>query len=44
MKILDIGCGKSKYKSKNKKDNVIGLDMVKMPAQEINITFKPIKK
>ncbi len=32
MKILDIGCGKNKYKSKNPKDVVIGIDCAKLPG------------
>lgn len=32
MKILDIGCGKKKYQSPNKKDIVVGLDITKLPG------------
>jgi ubiquinone/menaquinone biosynthesis C-methylase UbiE len=35
MKILDIGCGKNKYKSKNKEDKVIGVDEVKLPGVDV---------
>ena len=35
MKILDIGCGKNKYVSKNKKDKVIGIDSIKLPRVNI---------
>jgi len=31
MKILDVGCGKNKYKG-DKKDKVVGLDIVKLPC------------
>ena len=32
MKILDIGCGKNKYKSRSKGDEVIGMDIAKLPG------------
>jgi len=35
MRILDIGCGKNKYKSENKKDKIIGLDIVKLPGVDV---------
>jgi len=35
MKILDLGCGKNKYKSKNKEDVVIGMDKVKLPGVDV---------
>lgn len=35
MKILDIGCGKRKYESKNPKDKVIGLDIVKLIGVDV---------
>lgn len=35
MKILDIGCGKNKYKSACKKDKVIGLDVLKLPGVDV---------
>ena len=35
MKILDLGCGKNKYKSDNPEDEVIGLDYVKLPGVDI---------
>jgi len=34
-KILDLGCGKSKYKSENPKDIVIGLDKAKLPGVDV---------
>jgi len=35
MKILDFGCGNKKFKSKNPKDKVIGLDIVKLPGVDV---------
>lgn len=35
MKILDIGCGKKKYQSKNKNDVVVGLDIAKLPEVDV---------
>jgi len=35
MKILDIGCGEKKFKSQNKKDKVIGIDLIKTSAADI---------
>ncbi len=35
MKILDIGCGKKKIKTRNKKDRIIGLDLVKTSDADI---------
>ena len=35
MKILDLGCGNNKYKSKNKNDLVIGIDNVKLKEVDV---------
>lgn len=35
MKILDLGCGKNKYKGKNKEDIVIGVDKIKIPDVDV---------
>ena len=48
MKILDIGCGNSKYLAKNAKEMVIGLDSSKLPGvdivQNLDKTPLPFKK
>lgn len=48
MKILHLGSGKNKYKSKNKKDKVVGVDIVKLPTVDIvydlnKVPWKPFK-
>jgi len=35
LKILDIGCGKNKYVPKSEDDEVIGIDIVKLPSVDI---------
>lgn len=35
MKILDIGCGKKKYKSESPEDTVIGIDNVELPGVDV---------
>ena len=35
MKILDIGCGKNKYVPKGKDDEVIGIDIMKLPCVDV---------
>ena len=35
MKILDIGCGKRKFASKNSSDRVIGMDLVKLDGVDV---------
>jgi len=42
MKILDIGCGKNKYISKNKEDLVIGIDMFNFPGVDISHNLEKI--
>jgi len=35
MRILEIGCGESKYKSENPEDIVIGLDLANVPGVDV---------
>lgn len=48
MKILDLGCGNSKYRSENKKDDVIGIDAVSLNGVDVlwdlNKTPYPFKE
>jgi predicted SAM-dependent methyltransferase len=48
MKILDIGCGKNKYRSKRSNDIVIGIDSVKLPGVDKVVNLEkfpwPFKK